>query len=241
MEMGMEEEILSPAVQDGREADFSPQVFGIPREHGECAGRGVEEEIVEGALVAQGQGVEFMGESEDEVEVADRQQAFQAVLQPLGSLEGLTLRAMAVAAGIVGDANVSATSAGIAVPTQCGTSTLFDPTHHPALRSRGLVDTTIFLTVYPENVGDLEPGPPELSGHDSAQQLALRLPEQIERAADTLEMSSADVGVACRHLKVAMAQKYLDDSQIGAHLQQMGGEGVAKNMRGDILAQIGRF
>ena len=66
-------ECLAPGMQDGEEADFGAEVFGVAGNGLECGGRDGEQEIVEHLLVLQCQRVELFGNGEDDVEIGDRQ------------------------------------------------------------------------------------------------------------------------------------------------------------------------
>jgi hypothetical protein len=58
--------------------------------------------------VLEGQGDQFMGESNDHMKVVGGEQPFHPTLKPLGLGETLAFGAVAIAAGVVGDAEVSA-------------------------------------------------------------------------------------------------------------------------------------
>jgi len=64
-------------------------------QHGFGAGR--VKQIVEDSLVAEYESGEFMGKSEDDVEVGNRQQLSGARLEPLGTRVPLALRAVPIA------------------------------------------------------------------------------------------------------------------------------------------------
>ena len=48
-----------------------------------------------------------------------------------------------------------------------------------------------------------------------------------------------DLRVACRGRQPGVAEQHLDDADVGAGLEQMGGEAVPQGMNGDRLAQLG--
>ncbi len=50
---------------------------------------------------------------------------------------------------------------------------------------------------------------------------------------DLLEASGADVGVDLCGLETGMAEEFLDGSEVGAVIEEMGGEAVAKLVRGE--------
>src|SRR6202048_2419458 len=66
-----------------------------------------------------------------------------------------------------------------------------------------------------------------------------RLRQQIEWALDAGDHASGDAGVARRGVQFIVAQQRLDDSDIGAALQQMGREAVAQRVQRHALLDPG--
>ena len=64
--------------------------------------------------------------------------------------------------------------------------------------------------------------------------------QSVEWAWSTANGAGRDLGVARRGVHVAMAEQRLDDADIGATLQQVGGEAVAQCVNGDALAETRR-
>ena len=108
MQMGMKVEILIPGVEHCREADLGPQALIVPGKLQEGAGSGCEEEIEDEFLVEQGQGVEFVGQGDHQVKVVSWQESLPTFFQPLCLLEALALGTVAIAAGVIGDRQVTA-------------------------------------------------------------------------------------------------------------------------------------
>ena len=75
----------------------------IAGEGGEGGGGGAEEQRVEDAGIALGERVQGVGQREYDVEILDGEQFGAAGGKPALFGEGLALRAVAVAAGIVGE------------------------------------------------------------------------------------------------------------------------------------------
>ena len=69
--------------------------------------------------------------------------------------------------------------------------------------------------------------------------LLRRLRQQIEWALDAGDHASGDAGVARRGVQFIVAQQRLDDSDIGAALQQMGREAVAQRVQRHALLDPG--
>jgi len=94
----------APTVEHGSGAE----VFGIRGNGKQRLGRRAEQQVVDHRLVLVSDRGDLGRQSEDHVEVADRQQASLAVGEPVARRCALALGTMAVAAGVVGDPSVAA-------------------------------------------------------------------------------------------------------------------------------------
>ena len=95
---------LAPGVEHRGHADLGAEMLGIGGDGGERLGRGAEQDRIDGGLVLEGDRADRRRQGEDDVEVRHRQQLGLPGREPLQPRQPLTLRAMAVAAGVVGDA-----------------------------------------------------------------------------------------------------------------------------------------
>ena len=102
MEMGVVVQILSPAMQDGYDAEFGAEMLGVRADDAQRLGGGPEQDVVDDLLVLEGDLGDLRGKGEDHVEILGRQQIGPPVFQPRGAGQALTLRAMAVAAAVIG-------------------------------------------------------------------------------------------------------------------------------------------
>src|SRR5712691_3885301 len=66
------------------------------------------------------------------------------------------------------------------------------------------------------------------------------LRQQVERALDAGDHAGGDTRVARRRVQFVVTQKRLDDSNIGAALEQMGREAVAQRVQRHALLDPGR-
>ena len=98
MQVRMKLEVLSPTVQDGKEADLRTEVFGIGRDGSQSFGRGPEENAVDSLLVLESDRGNLFRHGEDDMKVRDLKKFGLAILNPLGAGQGLTFWAMAIAA-----------------------------------------------------------------------------------------------------------------------------------------------
>jgi len=98
----------SPGVEHGGKPDAGAEVFGVGRDGDQGLGCGFEQQVIDDRLVVIGHVGDRSRQGEDNMEIGHGQQFGLAVGQPLLGRGGLALRAMTVAAGIVGDAQVGA-------------------------------------------------------------------------------------------------------------------------------------
>ena len=129
VDMRMMGQRRAPGVEDGGQADARAQMLRIGGDGGQRLGGGPEQEVVDGGLVLERDGADRSRQGEDDVIVGDRQQLRLAVCEPLPRRRGLTLRAVAVAAGIVGDPFVRAVLAALDVSAERGGATGLDRRH----------------------------------------------------------------------------------------------------------------
>ena len=65
--------------------------------------------------------------------------------------------------------------------------------------------------------------------------------EPVERAGGAPDRAGRNLGIARGRRDVGMPEQDLDDADVGAALQQVGGEAVAQGVDGDVLGQPGRL
>ena len=94
------------------------QMLGIGGDCGQRLGGSPEQEIVDGGLVVERDRADRRRQSKDEVIVGNRQKLCLAVFQPLPRCASLTRRAVAIAAGVVGDPFVRAVFAALDVSAE---------------------------------------------------------------------------------------------------------------------------
>jgi hypothetical protein len=95
---------------------------------------GTEQEAVEDFLVLQNQWSQPMGQCEDDVQIAGGEKFSLTRSDPAVPSSGLTLRAMAIAAAVIGDGGtMSATGALIEMTAECGGTTPANGPQHFAV------------------------------------------------------------------------------------------------------------
>src|ERR1019366_8563366 len=171
--VGMQEQVLSPGVQDADHADLSAQVFAIDGDLEQSLSAGGEQQVVEQTRILQGQHVEFVGHGEHDMEVTGGQQFAFAGRQPALACLGLALGAVPVSARVIRDSLMPATRASIAMTAQSSGATTQNGTKGFELlkvKARSIpIQETIALCA--EDVGHLKGGP----SHSSFFRLKLRL------------------------------------------------------------------
>ena len=126
----------APSVEDGEEAGLCAEMLGINSDRPQGFGGGVEQDVVDRCLVVMCDGGDLLRHGEDHVEIGRGQEFGSAVLQPLGTGQGLALWAMAVAARVVADALGAAGIALLDMAAERSRATPFDRRHHATLRGR---------------------------------------------------------------------------------------------------------
>src|SRR5882724_10438885 len=169
----MEEQILSPGMQDADETDLGSQVFGIDGNLQQGLRAGHKQQVVEQARVFQGQHIEFVGHREHDMEVISGQEFAFASRQPALARLRLALGAVPVSARVVGDGLMTAVRAGIAMTTQrSGAAAQNGPKRFELLKAEaGSIAIQEAIAVRAKNVGHLEGGP----SHSCFFRLKLRL------------------------------------------------------------------
>lgn len=101
MDVWVQQQVLSPRVEDADHADLSAEMFLIGRQFQCRCSAGAEQQFVECSLVGQGQHVEFVRHGEDHVKIAGREKLLLSLGDPTFPRLSLTLRAVPVPAGVI--------------------------------------------------------------------------------------------------------------------------------------------
>src|SRR5450631_3635969 len=100
----MMQQVLSPGVEDREKADACTQMAWVGGNRFQRLSAGLEQNLVDGLRILQGQRIELFGNGEHDMEVLDGQQFSLAPLDPFGPCRILAFRTMAVPARVVADA-----------------------------------------------------------------------------------------------------------------------------------------
>jgi hypothetical protein len=118
VQVGMDEKVLSPGMQEGDAADPGPEMLRIPRDRQESFGSGTKQHSVDGTAVLECQWRQLVREGEYDVEVLHVENLLLTGLEPGGTRRALTLRAMPVTARVVNAYDVPASVAPFGVTTE---------------------------------------------------------------------------------------------------------------------------
>jgi hypothetical protein len=117
-------EFLAPGMQHAEEANLRAEVSRMASHFEKGFRTGAEQQTVEDLLILQHQRSQPMGQCEDHVQIAGWQKFSSTGSDPAVPSSGLTLRAMAIAAAVIGDGGtMSAAGALIEMTTECGGTT----------------------------------------------------------------------------------------------------------------------
>ena len=150
-------EILPPRVQNRRDPDRAAQVTRILAEGEQRVGSGAEENRVDHTRIALREGMEVVGQGEDDVEVRNGQEVGLVRRQPPFLGERLTLRAMAIATGVVGDPHGAAVITRLPMPAERGGAAGRDGPEGALLHRREPVRASIVVAVLADDLRELEP------------------------------------------------------------------------------------
>src|SRR6202051_1717663 len=123
MDMRMRSELLIPGVQHAEEADLRTEMFWITCNLQKRFRTGAKQEIVDDLLILQGEWRQLAGQGENHMHIARREKFLATCCKPAVASTGLTLRAVPVAARVVGDGAMSAAGAFIKMAAERGGTT----------------------------------------------------------------------------------------------------------------------
>ena len=225
----MKEQILSPGVQDRRDAHLcsEPLWIGCQRqERGRCR---PEQQIVEQPLVVQYQRRQQGRQGEHDMKVADREQTLQAGFEPGGAFARLAFGAMAIPTGVVGDPCETTVGAGIDMAAQRRSAALGQAPQDADLLMRDRMPSLIGRAVGAQDVPDFQ----GCRRHGSALRFLLGRcgrRQQIEGADNLMDALDADMRVQTGGPDGVMPQQGLQHDQIHAGIEQMRGKAMPQRL-----------
>src|SRR5712692_2350024 len=184
----MQQQVLSPGVQDADHADLGSQVFLIRCDLQQSSCAGGEQQIVKQARVFQGQDIHFMRHGEHGMEIAGSQEFALAGRQPALAGLRLTLGAVPISTRVVGDGLISATLASVAMPAEGSGATALDgPKGFELLKAKARsIPLQKAIALRAQNVGHLKGGPSHSSFVRLKRRLTLSVPARIRASSGLL-------------------------------------------------------
>src|SRR6266853_1387229 len=160
MDVWMMVQVLAPGMEHGDDADFGAEMPGIAGNLAQRLGRGSEQDGVDRLLVLERDLGHRRRQRKHDMEVRHRQQLGLASLQPFGAGLALALRAMPVAAGIIGAADQPTIRADLAVAAERRRPTEPDSTHHAPLDTAEMtiMRMAIDVTMVAEDIRHFQTG-----------------------------------------------------------------------------------
>ena len=147
-------------MENGGDADPRAEMLRVGSNRQHRLRGGAEQQVIDHRLVVEGDLAQFGRQGEDDMEIPYGQQVGFARSEPGARGCTLTLGAVPVAAGVVGDASMPALIAGLDMASECGGAAGLDRRHHLELveaEMPGMV-CPIGRASGAEDIGDLERG-----------------------------------------------------------------------------------
>jgi len=241
VDMGVVVEVASPGVQDGGDGDLATEEAGIGGEITECAAGRAHEDGVDLLGIVASEQAQGVGDGEDDVEGADGEETLGACSDPAPLGQCLALGAVAVAAGVVDGGGEVAVRAEVEVAAERSGATARDVGNRATLLAIEGVECDELPAMLAEEHGEVELTATLAS--TLRQRTDAGVAEQdvgsglrlIEGAADLGDQLRRYLRVASRGRGGAMPEYDLNDSHVGAALEEVSGKGVPQRMRGHSL------
>ena len=252
VQMEVLREILSPRVQNRRDPDCAAEMPRVSPEGEERIGGRAEEKRVDHARIALRERVEVVRQGEDDVEVRNGQQVGAPRREPPLFGEGLTLRTMPIATGVIGDPHSAAAVTRLPMAAEHGGAAGRDRPQGSVLHRREPVRASIGVAVVADDVRQLEPRTGDRVCRASLARRtrsALRrrreARQEIERRVRTDLRVTRQLKVPRGRADVAVAEQALNRVDVDAGLEQVRRKGVTEPVDaawfGDPRAQLRRL
>jgi hypothetical protein len=239
VDMGVKPQVASPRVQDAGDGELGAEMARIAPEL-EQRGGGASKESVEDEIgIDQRESAQLPGQGEDDVKGVGGQHARHALCDPAGLVERLALWTVPVATRVVGELlDVAARGAHVLVAAELGRPAASNVAQDGLLLRRQSVSACEVLAVSTDDVRDLQQRLRRRAHARRGAAVAVhgalaehlggpRSAEHVNGALHARRVRGRDAGVAQSRADGAMPQKHLDDTDIGAKLQEVCPERMA--------------
>jgi hypothetical protein len=218
-------------MQYGKETNLRAQMLGVAGNGEQRGSHGAEQDLADDFFVVESDGGNLFRHSEHHVEVLHRQQFGEALLDPALPGQALALGTMPVPAGAIHDARILAVVAPFDGAAQRGRAAVDDGLHQAVLMQGQGMRLPVGRSVLSKDVGQLGSRP----GHSAWLGCGLCLGsgptaeflaglQVIQGALGAADDARRYLGVMRGGVDAAMTEQNLDDADIGAILEQVGGE-----------------
>lgn len=138
----------------------APRCLGVGGNEAQRLGGCPKQDGVDDRLVLEGYGCNLGGQREDHVEIRHRQKVARPRFEPVARGRTLTLGAMPVAAGIIGDTDCATGLAALDMAAKRGRPAQFDRRHDAALQASevAVVSMDVGRAMAAENIRHLQGG-----------------------------------------------------------------------------------
>ena len=231
-------------MKDTEKTDFGAEVCGVGGNFDQSVGTGAEEQAVDHFFVLQCQRRQLMGEGEDDMSIGCGKQFRASRGQPTIASVVLTLWAVPVAAGIIGDGTMTAAGALVQMATHRGGATSHDGKQYlpvqPGEPGRRLIQESVARCGY--EIRQLQQWPVHLFIAVAVFRIRLRGErERVEGTCRGIEMPLRKVQVPAGGLQIGMAEQELNGVQVCTGFEQMGSEAVPESVRVDAFVDFRPF
>ena len=238
--VGVMLQLLIPGVEDAEESDLGAEMPGVRGNLINVSGARAKQQVIDHFFILQGERCQLVGEREDDMSVGHGEQFGAARGQPAVARLALTLRAVPVAAGVIGDGAMPATGALVQMATHRGGAASLDGHKyfqmHPREPARRPVREVVGCGG--DDIGQLNEWPlHSLIARSSLQLRDWGKRERVEWTGGRLDVALRQMEIATRRSQIGMAEKQLNGMQVGAVFQQVGSEGMPERMRVDAFAE----
>ena len=244
MDVGMMGQRRSPSVQHTGHADTGAKARGVGGDRHDRCRRCLEEQSVDRLLVPIGDLGDLGRQGEDDVEILHGQQVLRARFHPIPRRRSLTLWAVPVLAGVVGDVMVAAFDTARHMPAKRLGPAGFNRRHHLQLGQADVprIGLPPRRTIGTKDVSQVQrwPGHPRTrSLQASLHRLILQLGQHLVGADGIPDRLGGHVGISGGGRQLGVAEQHLDHPHVRVGLQKVGGKAVPQRVQGGGLPDPG--
>lgn len=229
VDVGMMRHSRAPGMENRRDPNSCAQMLWIGSDLDHRVSTRPHQQIVERAFVLMGDICDWLGQSEDKMEVSHRQQLCFACRQPCFCGTRLTFGAMTIAARVVGDVLVCAVGAACDMPTKRRRAAAFDSVHHLELVKADVacICRAIRSTMGAEDIRNLQQWRRQSGLRGPGTFSALSSVQIVQRAVHGCDHARGNARITRCGRELGVSQQRLNDADVDAAFQKMGRKRMA--------------